>query len=176
MNGEQSAEAEKPPPDVDQDSSANGEDAAMKKRKKDDLRPIITSEPVTTEEQKKKEQTGYVFTAIYIQLLRSRVRQSFGEPNACQSRQGCMQVQAHLLGEVWFDPCTLQDIYMAGQSVLEPRGKHGRRVAHWTEHRLRSTNCPTLTRCWAGHDEIQGVHRWPVPRPLQLEDRNESVE
>ncbi|KAG5937146.1 hypothetical protein E4U60_002116 [Claviceps pazoutovae] len=45
MNGDQSAEPEKPPPpDAIDGSSFNGADALAKKRKKDNLKPIITTE------------------------------------------------------------------------------------------------------------------------------------
>jgi hypothetical protein len=48
MNGEQPAEAEKPPLDAAEGASAssisNGADTPTKKRKKDALKPIITTE------------------------------------------------------------------------------------------------------------------------------------
>lgn len=44
MNGDQPAEAEKPPLDTADGGSSNGADAQAKKRKKDSLKPIITTE------------------------------------------------------------------------------------------------------------------------------------
>ncbi|KAG6191082.1 hypothetical protein E4U36_001112 [Claviceps purpurea] len=55
MNGDQSAEPEKPPPpDAIDGSSSNGADALAKKRKKDNLKPIITTEGSENDAQSAK--------------------------------------------------------------------------------------------------------------------------
>ncbi|KAG5991779.1 hypothetical protein E4U52_003345 [Claviceps spartinae] len=56
MNGDQSAESEKPPPpDAIDGSSSNGADALAKKRKKDNLKPIITTEGSENDAQSAKQ-------------------------------------------------------------------------------------------------------------------------
>ncbi|KAG6086722.1 hypothetical protein E4U30_007797 [Claviceps sp. LM220 group G6] len=56
MNGDQSAEPEKPPPpDAIDGSSSNGADALAKKRKKDNLKPIITTEGSENDAQSAKQ-------------------------------------------------------------------------------------------------------------------------
>ncbi|KAK2590936.1 serine/threonine protein kinase, CMGC [Conoideocrella luteorostrata] len=63
MNGDQSAEPEKPPPlDATDGGSSNGADSLAKKRKKDALKPIITTDSVEGDAQQNKQdsKTGCV--------------------------------------------------------------------------------------------------------------------
>ncbi|KAG5981733.1 hypothetical protein E4U55_002605 [Claviceps digitariae] len=56
MNGDQSAEPEKPPPsDATDGGSSNGADGLGKKRKKDSLKPIITTEDIEGDAQSAKQ-------------------------------------------------------------------------------------------------------------------------
>ncbi|KAG5943862.1 hypothetical protein E4U53_006999 [Claviceps sorghi] len=56
MNGDQSAEPEKPPAsEATEDSSSNGADSLAKKRKKDCLKPIITTESFEGDTESAKE-------------------------------------------------------------------------------------------------------------------------
>lgn len=85
MNGDQPAEAEKPPLDTADGGSSNGADAQAKKRKKDSLKPIITTEDSPQQSQtedevsqqnKQADKSGcvnmttlYFFFFLFVQVL-----------------------------------------------------------------------------------------------------------
>lgn len=65
MNGDQSAEAENPPPETTEAAGANGADTLATKRKKDGLKPIITTEGQEEEQKIQSSKSGCVFNGFH---------------------------------------------------------------------------------------------------------------
>ncbi|KAG5922149.1 hypothetical protein E4U42_005579 [Claviceps africana] len=118
MNGDQSAEPEKPPPsDATEGSGSNGADNLVKKRKKDCLKPIITTESFEGDAQSAQEdvETGLAgeasstfqfrhalpgFLHLYgptngEQRAPDRNMEQSGSPDKTQGGGGAGQLQEH---------------------------------------------------------------------------------